>query len=605
MTIPVKSTLAAACLLAATSVHASSDDALSPRDQIVVTAKGGQTWNEALHTAHIFTLEDIEAAQVADIPELLAAISGVNVIESGGRGSVTSVFVRGVSSSQTIVLIDGVRVGSATLGEAALNSYPIEAIERIEVLKGPFSGIYGADAVGGVIQIFTKKGGDGLGSVSAAYGSHSLQEYDVSFNGGGQGYSFHIAAHSEETDGIDRTSILTGGNDDIDGFEEQAVSLGGQLALGENTVAKLSVLGTDNEVDFDNTFGDDLGQYTVSNTLSTALALETSLTPALHWSTTLGLNEDEAETFSGFPSVFETSRESLGTELSWNQHADLVVTIGADYYQEEIDSTNDYELTERDNAGVYGQLKYSGDRVGLVTSLRYDDNSAYGTNTNGSVAASYQFTDQVRVVASYGTAFVAPSFNYLYYPFFGNPDILPEESKSTELSLVGEHSGLNWRVSAYQTEVENLFSFNPNTFLAANIGEAEFEGLEAELGTVVADWRLQLNLDLLSATNKDTGVELDGRAEQNLAATASRAFDKLTVRFDLRAQRGLYDQSGTELPSYGLFDLGATYQFNDQLRLSAKIENALDKDYTLNLINSVDRYNTEGRTARISLRYSF
>ena len=209
------------------------------------------------------------------------------------------------------------------------------------------------------------------------------------------------------------------------------------------------------------------------------------------------------------------------------------------------------------------------------------------------------------MVASYGTAFVAPSFNYLYYPDFGNPDILPEESKSTELSLVGEHSGLNWRVSAYQTEVENLFSFNPDTFLAANIGEAEFEGLEAELGTVVADWRLQLNLDLLSATNKDTGVELDGRAEQNLAATASRAFDKLTVRFDLRAQRGLYDRGGTELPSYGLFDLGATYQFNDQLRLAVKVENALDKDYTLNLINSVDRYNTEGRTARISLRYSF
>ncbi|GHA02480.1 TonB-dependent receptor [Arenicella chitinivorans] len=605
MTIPVKSTLAAACLLAASSVHANSDIPTSPRDQIVVTAKGGQAWNEALHTAHIFTLEDIESAQVADIPELLAAISGVNVIESGGRGSATSVFVRGVSGSQTIVLIDGVRVGSATLGEAALNSYPIEAIERIEVLKGPFSGIYGADAVGGVIQIFTKKGGDGLGSVSAAFGSHSLQEYDASFNGGGQGYSFHVAAHSEDTDGIDRTSILTGGNDDIDSFEEQAISVGGQLAIGENTVAKLSVLGTDNAVEFDDTFGNDGGRYTETKTLSTAFAIESNLSASLRWSTTLGLNEDEAETFSSFPSLFETSRESLGTELSWSENANFVVTLGADYYQEEIDSTNTYDLTERDNAGVYGQVKLTGSRTGLVASLRYDDNSAYETNTNGSIAGSFNLTDDVRLVASYGTAFVAPSFNYLYFPGFGNPDILPEESASTELSLVGEHRNLNWRVSAYQTEIENLFSFDSNTFLAANIGEAELEGIEAELGTSVADWQLKLNLDLLSATNKDTDVELDGRAEQNFAATASRRFDKLEARFDLRAQRGLYDRSGTELPSYGLFDIGVVYQLNDQLRVSAKVENALDKDYTLNLVNSVDRYNTEGRTARISVRYSF
>jgi vitamin B12 transporter len=186
--------------------------------EIVVTAKGNRSLAEILPTVHVITLEDIELAQVRDIPELLDSIAGVSVRDSGGRGSVTSVFVRGTSNSQIIVLIDGVRVGSASLGAAALNSYPIDAIARVEVVKGPLSGIYGADAAGGVIQLFTKKGGQGLGVATATIGSNSLTEYGLSFNGGNQRNSFHVSAQAEETDGIDSTSIVNGGNDDGVGF---------------------------------------------------------------------------------------------------------------------------------------------------------------------------------------------------------------------------------------------------------------------------------------------------------------------------------------------------------------------------------------------------
>ena len=577
----------------------------SDKEEIVVTAKGEQTIENILHTSHVFTLEDIEAAQVKDIPALLDLVAGINISDSGGRGSATSVFVRGTSSSQTIVLIDGVRVGSATLGSAALNSYPIEAIERIEVLKGPFSGIYGADAVGGVIQLFTKKGGEGLGVVGATIGSDSLNEYDVAFNGGGDRYSFHIAAHSEDTDGIDRTSIQSDGNGDDDGYEETAYSFGGQVALSDAVTAKLSVLATDSTVEFDNTFGADPGLQTESKTLSSAFAINTQLADNWTWSTTLGLNEDEAVTNGSFPSEFVTNRDTLGTEFAWQISGDSYLTFGADYYEEDIESSNDFPVTERDNTGVFAQYQNLSDRFGLVASLRYDDNSAYGSDTNGSLALNYNISDEVRVVASYGTAFVAPSFNFLYFPFFGNPDLLPEESESVELSLVGNYQNIDWRLSTYRTDVENLFSFNPVTFLAANVGQAKLEGIEAELSTRLANWNLSVSADVLDAVNQETGIELDDRAERSVALRAVRDFGPLNLRFDLKAQSGRFDNSGTELSGYGLFDVSAIYQVNKNLEFAANVDNVFDKDYTLNLIGSTERYNTEGRQAKLSVRYKF
>lgn len=604
MQFPKLSSLALACISITLSANTAANEA-TLNDEIIVTAKGEQTLENTLHTSHVFTVADIEDAQVKDVPALLTRIAGISLSESGGRGSATSTFVRGTSNSQTIVLIDGVRVGSATLGAAALNSYPIEAIERIEVIKGPFSSIYGADAVGGVIQLFTKKGGSGLGAVSATFGSDSLQEYDLSFNGGNDVYSFHIAAHTEQTDGIDRTSILSDGNADDDAFEQDSFSLGGQLNISETSNLKLSILSTDSTVEFDNTFGADPGLATENEALSSALAFNTQLNENWNWSTTLGVNTDESVTNGSFPSEFVTNRETLGTELSGRLSETSTLTFGADYYQEDIESSNDFPVTERDNAGVFTQFQSLGERIGVVASLRYDDNSAYGTDTNGSIALSYNINEQLRAVASYGTAFVAPSFNRLYFPFFGNPDLLPEESESFELSFIGNYSAVDWRVSAYQTDVENLFSFNPATFLAANIGEARLEGVEAELLTNVADWQLSLNADVLSATNETTGIELDDRAERSLSVSAAKDYDALNVRFDLRSESNRFDNSGTQIGGYGLLDISASYQINDALKVSANIDNLFDKDYTLNLIGANNRYNTEGRQAKLSVRYSF
>lgn len=607
MTFLTKTAVAASTLLAfgAPFAQASAMDSSSPTDEIVVTAKGDQHYDHLLHAAHVFTQADIDAAQADDLTDLLDQLDGISVRDSGGRGSQTGFFIRGVQASQTIVLIDGVRVGSATLGAAALNAYPIEAIERIEVLKGPFSGLYGADAVGGVIQIFTKKGQDGQSAISGTIGSNSLKELNAGLALKGERGSLHIGLQGEETDGIDRTSVLENGNGDLDAYEESSISLGGQIDFSDRTAAKLSILSTDNTVDYDTAYGVGSDLYSKNKTISYAANLSHQFTNNLRWVTTLGINEDETRSNGAFPSEYQTNRDTFGTELVTSFGDRTHLTTGVDFYQEDIQSSNDYPITNRDNKGIYAQLNTSFDALSVVTSLRLDDNSAYGDNTNGSLALGYQVNDSLRIVSSFGTAFVAPSFNYLYFPSFGNPALLPEESESAELSLMGESSRVNWRISAYQTEVKNLFSYDPETFLAANVGEAELKGVELAADIELADWRINLNADLLSAKNSITNQKLDDRAEKTLGLSVSRDFGKLETRFDTKLESGRYDNGGTRLPGYGLLDLSANYALNDQLSVAAKITNVLDKDYTVNLLGASDRYNTEGRQAKLTIRYTF
>jgi len=596
-------TLAAGLLAASLSplIFAQPD----PLTEIVVTAKGNQELASVLPTSHILNSADIAASQAKDIPALLDQISGISVRDSGGRGSSTSVFLRGTSNSQIIVLVDGVRVGSATLGSATLNAYPIEAIDRIEVVKGPLSGIYGAGAVGGVIHLFTKKGDEGLGEFTATVGSNSLAEYGFAINGGNQKHSFRISAHAEQTDGIDRTSIVTDGNQDQDGFEEDSFSFAGKATLSATTIANLSVLYSEGNVEYDNTFGPDTGFMTDTTTLSTALNVISQISDTLAWSNTLGINKDESITTSTFPSDITTERDSFGSELTYQISDSSTFTAGVDYYEENIETTNAFPVTDRDNKAVFALVQSKHGAFGFVGNVRHDDNSAYGSNTNTSLAINYDFSDTTRAVLSYGSAFVAPSFNFLYFPFFGNPDLKPEESESYELSLIGQQSNLGWRVSAFRTDVENLFSVNPSTFLAENIGEAELQGVEFEVKTTLYDWNILASLDLLSAEDKNSGVELDGRADTTLALAANRTFGDLDLRLNLKSESERFDNRGTELPSYGLFDVSAKYQISDSLSVFANVDNVFDKDYTINLIGPSERYNTEGRQAKISVRYRF
>lgn len=573
--------------------------------EIVITAKGKQTLASIVATANIITRPEIESSQAQSVPEILNSISGISVRNSGSRGSTTGVFVRGTTGSQIVVLIDGIRSGSPTVGSTNFSHLPIEAIERIEIIKGPLSGIYGADAMGGVIQIFTKKGIDlQNGNISLSAGSNAFKKGVVSFRTGNEKNNFLATLATEKTDGIDSTSILSGGNDDDDSFETNNFNLSGNFSLSKNTQLRMSHLQTENEIEFDNTFGDDIGYVSENAMKNTAITLNSALSNSLQWNTILGKQTDEIMT-KVFASDIEGDRLSFTTQIEKQLPKNKILTLGIDAYDESVNSTTSFPVSDRDNKGIFTQLKKGLGGVDIVANVRFDDNSAYGDNTNGSLAINRQLNPQTRLTVSYGTAFRAPTFNDLYFPGFGNPDIQPEESKSLEISLRGDTASSQWRVSAFNTDIKNLIGFDSATFLAANIADASIQGLEFELSTNINDWYLAANLDLLSTEDAATGEKLDDRVEKTLNLSASKNFGAFSTRIDALAEDGRHDLSGTELPNFVKFDLSGSYAISKNFKVSAKVNNLLDKDYTVNLISPTSRYNTEGRTFKITGKYAF
>ena len=567
---------------------------------IVITAKGQQSIAEVAPVSHVITSNAIEQSQASDLTELLDTVSGLSFSRNGGRGAQSGTFIRGATSSQITVLVDGVRISSATSGSTELGHIPLNIIDRIEVVKGPLSGLYGAGAIGGVIQIFTKKGGKPANNVELQAGSFGHIKAIASLTTS----NFRASVSREENDGIDATTVTTGGNDDEDGFEETAINLGGSIVFDESTTLGINAFFADNEIEFDNTFGADGGRFTDNEISTISATLDKSFGDNTKWSTTLGLSNNDSftEAFAVFNSArFKTQRFSLGSQGEFKLSQQGRTIVGLDYYKEEVDTDANFAETDRNNTGIFTQYQNQFGQLGIVTNLRFDDNSAYGNNTNGSIALNYALNDTTRLTASYGTAFRAPTFNALYFPFSGNPNVQPEESKTIELTLRG---GINtktqWRISAYDTEIEDLIEFPAPNFLATNTSEASLQGIELEIGTYLNQWYLSSSLDLLDATDEATSNQLIRRPETTLKVSARREFGKFSFGTHLLAEKGRFDLGNVELDSFERVDFTGAYRFSDSFTLNSRIGNAFDKDYQL-----ASGFNTEGRSIIVSGKLQF
>lgn len=577
----------------------------SIEEEIIVTATRDELpLKAALPTAHVITALDIERLQPRDLPSLLGRVSGVDFRDSGGRGSTSGVFIRGTTSSQIIVLIDGVRSSSATTGATPLENIPLTSIERIEIVKGPLSGLYGADALGGVIQVFTKKGtsSDLTGSLRASYGSHDFQDYTATMSAGSEDHQFLLSLSKEDTDGIDRTELKTDGNEDKDSFKEKSGNLSASFTLTDKLKAQLNYLRSEGRSEFDNTFGADLGSFSDNEMESTGVKLIYHSGDMLKLSLDLGYLSDRMIT-PVFSSDFHTRRNSAAIQGDIQLNAENQLTIGVDKYTDDVATLSAFPETERDNKGYFLQWQGYRESVKMVTNLRYDDNEAYGSDTNGSVALSFALGENLEMVGSYGTAFKAPSFNELYFPFYGNPDVEPEETETFELSLKGGYETMEWRISIYQNDVDNLIGFDLSTFTANNIASATLEGVELEASLTLAEWQISGNIDYLEARDDATNEWLDDRALVSANLSVARQFNQWYLGIDAQSEHGRHDSGGLDLPGFTIWGLSTVYDIDDNLKISGRVDNLFNKDYSLNLYSSSGAYETEGTVARVSIEY--
>ncbi len=580
--------------------------AFAENEQLFVTAQRFPVdVNQTLSSITVIDREQINASTASDLPSLLAQTPSFSISRAGGPGQQTSLFVRGTESDHFLLLVDGVRVATATSGAAALNLIPLESIERVEIVRGPRSSLYGSEALGGVIQIVTKNTGQkSTPHISLEAGSNSTYNARAGYQWVNDTTRLGINLGMTDSEGID---ALVGSDPDKDGHDNTSVSLNLDHRFSEALRLESTLLRASGNQQFDDSFDATAKPENDFVQQAASIALFYQPTTELEVGITYAQGLDELDVDSNFSNFFNTTTDQLKLSAKYSQPG-YTLLAGFDYRDEELDSQTAYQESSRDNQAFY--INYLG-TVGphsYGASLRADDNQAFGSETTGNVSYAYTFANELQLSLSAGTAYKAPSFNDLYFPdfapfFFSNPDLTPEKSENVELSLGSGNSTANWKISIFQNEIEDLISFTGLT--SENIAEVKIQGLELSLSTELAGWNIIANASLLDHEDRQTGESLLRRPDTTINLSASRQFGQWNPQLEINYSDSRTDLDFSTFPSsvitldeFALVNLGLSYQVNDRWSVYAKVNNLFDEDYT-----TIQGFNQPGIESLIGIRF--
>lgn len=584
-------------------------------EQVVVTAtRLAEPLDQTLSSVTVITRADIQAKQYLTLDEALATVPGVSLSNNGGIGKGTFFFIRGAEADQNLVLVNGVRVGSTTLGTTAIQDIPLEQIERIEVVRGPRSSLYGADALGGVVQIFTRSGSTAASpglrpEVSVGTGSNGTHRASANLGSRGDRGFWQLGASLLESDGTNACQgfgfpLFVGcftDEPDADAYRNRAGSFRGGLTLGEATQLEAFAMLTSGRVEYDGSFGNvaDFSQHNVGVSVVQPLGARSTLRAQA------GRATDDTENFDGTVSMgrFDTTRDSASLLLDTTLSERTVLTVGLDHLRDKVDSSTSYVERDRTATGVFVQSQWTFGVQELQASVRHDDNEQFGGKTTGAVSWGLALSPALRLTLSGGTGFKAPSFNELYFPGFGNPDLGPETSVSVESSLRWREGAHRATLTVYQNRIDDLIGIDSN-FNPVNIDRTRIRGAELELGTQYLGWDLAGSAEWLDPQNLSDGANygkvLPRRARNLLRADVSREFGPLRLGTRLHYAGARFDNlSNTRrLGGYATVDLLAEWRVQPEWRLLARAENLFDRDYA-----TAAFFPQAGREFHVTLRW--
>ena len=505
-------------------------------------------------------------------------------------------------------MVDGIKVGSVTTGTTPFQNIPIELVDRIEVARGPRSSLYGSEAIGGVIQILTRKGGGEVKPcASAGAGRYDSYNTSAGISGGGDNGWYNLSWTKSKTEGFDSCeNQLKGGCFNIEPDDDRYKNTSGSVQAGyrfdNGAEIDMHLMRSEGEVEYDGSFANQ------SDTRFQVAGGSLSFNPLDFWQLTLsaGRHWDESRIcLDGmFSNDFDSRRDTYSIQNDTFIEDNHTLTFGFDYQDDSISGTTNYDRDSRNNKGLFAQYLGRFDTQEIQLSIREDDNQQFGRQTTGNAGWGYTWNPQFRIFASYGTAFKAPTFNDLYFPGFSNPELEPEESRSSEIGIYGNPAWGNWSVNVYQTHIDELISFDPLLSRPINVDEARIRGLEAVLSTIIYAWQVSTSLTLLDPENTSNGINdgnvLPRRARQSFRLDLNRQFGLLSFGGTVFATDKRYDDlaNNRELSGYATVDLRSEVIIANHWRLQGVIENIFDKDY-----QTASYYNQAGRSAFITLRY--
>ena len=623
-----KSTIASLVALAFSPSVFAAETAIQTDDVVVTASRVAQLRESVIADVTVIDREKIEQSGQSTIIDLLQQQSGIEVSSNGGLGKSASIRIRGANDNHTIILVDGLRVNSATLGTTSIQHIPLNQVEKIEILRGPSSSLYGSEGIGGTIQIFTRQSsGEPRFNISVGTGSYNTQELSAGVSGRVSDTSFSLQAGYIRSDGFSATNKKDKNNyfSDDDGYKNKNISAKIAQHFGENHEVGITLFHTDADDQYDSSFYDS-GTNTLKfqdfnyreNQKLTAASIYSKNQFTSNWLSTLkvGVGIDSLKFYdpnaTNTASV-ESSIKTKQNEYMWQNDITLPVgklSLSAEKLEQEVSGTTDYSKKKRDINSLLAGWVANFDKHDVQANLRTDNNSQFGHHNTWYAGYGYQLADNWKATIGHGTAFNAPTFNQLYYPLdssgsVGNPNLKAEESRNTEASIRFNNSDRDVKLTAYHNKVTNLidWQFNNTTFLFSpvNIANAKLKGLSLSDSEHLGNLTISANLDLQSARDEATDEFLSRRAQRHGQVGAYYKINKLSIGANVFAE-SQRDDSGfnnNKTAGYGILNLTAAYALNSDWSVKANVNNILNKDYEL-----AYGYNTAGTNAFVGVTYA-
>ncbi|MDU5782319.1 MAG: TonB-dependent vitamin B12 receptor BtuB [Pantoea sp.] len=594
--------------------------------QVVTANRFAQPASSVLAPTTVVTRAEIDRWQAKSLTDVMRRLPGVDVAQNGGLGQTSSLFIRGTNSSHVLILIDGIRLNQAGIsGSSDLSQIPLSLVQRIEYIRGARSAVYGSDAIGGVVNIITGRAQLGT-TLTAGVGSQGYQSYDGATQQMlGDATKLTLAGNYTYTRGFDVGAGYP--NDygpaqgDRDGFMSKTLYGNLEHQFSDELSGFVRGYGFDNRTAYDGslTYDKDFNvvgladtRQLYSQTWDTGLRYNRDIYSTqliASYSRTKDINYDPRNGRYGAASTFDDVTQY---NLQWGNTVQVgqgAMSGGIDWQKETTEPGTNYlaEGYEQRNTGLYltGQQQFGS--VTLEGALRGDDNNQFGWHNTWQTAASWEFISGYRVFASYGTAFKAPNLSQVYSPGYGNPDLEPEKSKQWEGGFEGLTGPVNWRVSGYRNDIDNLIDSDPATYRYYNISKARIKGVEATASFDTGPLGHQISYDYVDARDGETDQPLVRRAKQQVKYQLdwtiynldwSVTYHYLGDRFD--NDYNSYPARRVKLGGVSLWDLAASYPVTSQLTVRGRIANLFDKDY-----ETAYGYRTPGTEYYLSASYSF
>jgi vitamin B12 transporter len=547
----------------------------------------------------VITSEQIRNSVATDAADLIQLYSNVDLARNGAYGKTTSIFIRGAESNHTLVLIDGVKMNPGTIGLAALQNISPDIIERIEIVKGPRSSLYGSDAIGGVINIITRKKIDGAQlNIVAGVGEDNTTKTGASALYGNETLSTGITVEQFDTDGIS----VTDASDEDHGYDNQTINafIDFQAGRSDFRFSYWEAQGNteyyafeDLDQDFKNSVGSAVWNYALNGNISSNLRISTI---------TDDIDQNQANFLDEFDSA-DTDRDEIEWKLDYQTDSSLIYSLGILKSEESVNARSfGTRINEdTDTNAAYVMLQNQTETSSYAVALRETEHDDFGNHTTWNVDYRYWVAEGTNVYVGAGSAFRAPD-NTDRFGSIGNPDLDPETSETFEF-------GIEHRLSAndilsmtyFENRIDDLIEPNATFTRMENIEKAKITGVEINLQGQRERWRYGVSVLAQDPENEETDETLSRRAKSRINAQLTYNQDRWQAGGNL-LKVGKRDNSSfdtIELESYEIANVFARYHFTPSLNLSAKIENLFDKNY-----ETAAGFNTKGRTAYAELSYT-